>query len=157
MELATKPKQQTLDKVSCMLTALLAEEFSLYSKTRIAHWNVEGFDFYYKHTFFEDQYKQLDELVERVAERLRAIGDYTPATAMEILQQSQCNRAQGCGNDGRSLVKELLYHQEELIEHLRYYLKALEDELYQLGGRDFIADLLDAHEKMAWMLRAHLK
>jgi len=157
MELAIKPKQQTLDKVSCMLTAILAEEFSLYSKTRIAHWNVEGFDFYYKHTFFEDQYKQLDELVERVAERLRTLGTYTPATAMEILQQSQYYHTRDCDNDGRSLVKDLLCHQEILIDHLRYYLQALETELYELGGRDFIADLLDAHEKMAWMLRAHLK
>jgi len=157
MEPAIKPKQQTLDKVSSMLTAILAEEFSLYSKTRIAHWNVEGFDFYYKHTFFEDQYKQLDEIVERVAERLRTLGEYTPATALELLQLSQYNHTRDCDNDGRSLVKELLCHQEELIDHLRYYLKTLDMELYELGGRDFVTDLLDAHEKMAWMLRAHLK
>lgn len=157
MELITKSKQQSLTKVSAMLTCILAEEFSLYNKTRIAHWNVEGFDFYYKHTFFEDQYRQLDELVEKVAERIRALGDYTPATAMELLQRSQCNRVLERCNDGRSLVRELLCDQEELVDRLRYYLKTLDLELYDLGGRDFIADLLDTHEKMAWMLRSHLK
>lgn len=157
MELVIKNKQQSLIKVSAMLTSILAEEFSLYCKTRIAHWNVEGFDFYYKHTFFEDQYKQLDAVVERVAERVRSLGDYTPATATELLQRSLCQQLHGGCNDGRSLVGELLCHHDELVDRLRYYLKTLDLELYDLGGRDFVADLLETHEKMAWMLRAHLK
>lgn len=33
------------------LSKILADEFVLYTKTRNAHWNVEGIDFYDKHKF----------------------------------------------------------------------------------------------------------
>lgn len=40
----------------------------------VTHWNVGGADFYDKHKFFESQFEQLDEFVEKVAERIRSIG-----------------------------------------------------------------------------------
>jgi starvation-inducible DNA-binding protein len=39
--------------VSVQLAKLLADEFVLYTKTRNAHWNVEGTDFHFMHLFFE--------------------------------------------------------------------------------------------------------
>ena len=38
--------------VALELSKLLADEFLLYTKTRNAHWNVEGPDFHSMHTFF---------------------------------------------------------------------------------------------------------
>ena len=46
--------------VAAELAKLLADEYVLYTKTRNAHWNVEGPDFYEKHKFFETQFEQLD-------------------------------------------------------------------------------------------------
>jgi starvation-inducible DNA-binding protein len=46
--------------VEIELSKLLADEFVLVTKTRSAHWNVEGIDFYDKHKFFETQFGQLD-------------------------------------------------------------------------------------------------
>ena len=40
------------------LAKLLADEYVLYTKTRNAHWNIEGADFYDKHKFFEMQFGQ---------------------------------------------------------------------------------------------------
>ncbi len=31
------------------------------------------------------------------------------------------------------------------------------DDLHDQGSSDFITGLIEKHEKMAWMLRAHLK
>lgn len=66
--------------VSAQLAKLLADEFVLYTKTRNAHWNVEGPDFHSMHLFFESQYEQLDDIMDSVAERMRMIGHYAPAT-----------------------------------------------------------------------------
>ncbi len=38
------------------LAKLLADEYVLYTKTRNAHWNIEGADFFDKHKFFETQF-----------------------------------------------------------------------------------------------------
>ena len=43
-----------LAAVAHSLSKILADEFVLYTKTRKAHWNVEGPDFYNKHKFFEE-------------------------------------------------------------------------------------------------------
>ena len=57
--------------VATQLSRLLADEFVLYTKTRKAHWNIEGKDFHTMHVFFESQYEQLDEVMDSVAERIR--------------------------------------------------------------------------------------
>src|SRR5476651_2241238 len=72
--------------VSFELLKLLADEFTLYTKTRNARWNVEGPDFHSMHLFFESQYEQLDEIMDGVAERIRMLGHYAPATLKSFLQ-----------------------------------------------------------------------
>ena len=62
------------------LAKILADEYVLSTKTRNAHWNVEGADFYDKHKLFELQFGQLDEFIDSIAERIRSIGHYAPAT-----------------------------------------------------------------------------
>ena len=78
-------KQESITKVVDVLTKVLADEFVLYTKTKKAHWNVEGPDFYNKHLFFEQQYEALDEIVDTVAERIRTLGHYAPGTLKEYL------------------------------------------------------------------------
>ena len=41
--------------VAKQLAHLLADEFILYTKTRKAHWNIEGGDFHSANLFFESQ------------------------------------------------------------------------------------------------------
>ena len=71
------------------LSRILADEYILYTKTRNAHWNVEGVDFYEKHKFFEMQYMQLEEFIDKIAERIRTLGFYTPATLASFLNLTQ--------------------------------------------------------------------
>jgi hypothetical protein len=53
-------------------SARLADEYVLYTKTRNYHWNVVGPQFNDLHKFFEAQYEELDDVVDEVAERMRA-------------------------------------------------------------------------------------
>jgi starvation-inducible DNA-binding protein len=50
-----------LQAIATELSELLADEFVLYTKTRNAHWNVEGADFHSMHIFFEQQYEALED------------------------------------------------------------------------------------------------
>jgi len=45
------------------LGKLLADEYVMYTKTRNAHWNIEGKDFYDKHKFFQFQFEQSDTML----------------------------------------------------------------------------------------------
>ncbi|MFL5787576.1 MAG: Dps family protein [Flavisolibacter sp.] len=77
-EIGIKPINTS--KVAQSLNKILADEHVLYIKTRRAHWNVEGPDFLNIHRFFEEQYKQLEQIIDDVAERIRTIGHYAQAT-----------------------------------------------------------------------------
>ncbi|WP_276480304.1 Dps family protein [Paraflavitalea pollutisoli] len=149
--------QQHLTEVAHTLTKLLADEYLLYTKTRNAHWNVEGPDFYSKHKFFEAQYEQLDEIMDDVAERIRSIGHYAPATLKQFLQLTHLTELIREPNTSAGYEKELLGDHESIIVFLRGNINRFANELQDAGTSDFITGLVETHEKMAWMLRSHLR
>lgn len=150
-------KQENISKVVDILTKILADEFVLYTKTKRAHWNVEGPDFYNKHIFFEQQYDALDEIVDTVAERIRALGHYAPATLKDFLALTHLSEELKEKNDSIGFIKELLLDHESIIIYLRENINFIANDLHDAGTSDFITGLVENHEKMAWMLRAHLK
>lgn len=149
-------KQDNISKIVDVLTKILADEFVLYTKTKRAHWNVEGPDFYNKHLFFEQQYDAIDEIVDTVAERIRALGHYTPATLKDFLALTHLTEELKEKNDSNGFIKELLLDHESIIIYLRENINPIANELQDAGTSDFITGLVENHEKMAWMLRAHL-
>lgn len=145
-----------LAEAAHLLNIFLADEFLLYLKTRNAHWNVEGPDFHQKHTFFEEQYEQLDEIMDDVAERIRSLGHYAPATLKAYLELTHLSEQSREKNSGEGFVRELLSDHESIVLRLREKVNYFAVELHDVGTSDFITGLMETHEKMAWMLRAHL-
>ena len=139
------------------LNKILADEFILYVKTRNAHWNVEGTDFYSMHKFFETQYEQLDEIVDNVAERIRSIGHYPVSTLKSFLSITHLTEQIREKNDSQGFIKELINDHESIIMNLRGNINKFANEFQDLGSSDFITGLMEDHEKMAWMLRAHVR
>ena len=149
--------KESLSKVAHALNGFLADEFLHYLKTRNAHWNIEGLDFHAMHKFFEEQYEQLDETMDEVAERIRMLGHYAPATMKSYLELTHLTEQSRQKNDSAGFIKELLGDHESVIIRLRENINLFASELNDLGTSDFITGLMETHEKMAWMLRAHLK
>lgn len=150
-------RAEYLSKTAELLNIFLADEFLLYTKTKNAHWNIEGPDFYDKHKFFEAQYEQLDDILDALAERIRTIGHYAPAILKRFLQLTHLSEASGEKNDSRGFVRELLADHESIIIHFRESISRIAIELHDQGTSDFITGIMEKHEKMAWMLREHLK
>jgi starvation-inducible DNA-binding protein len=144
-------------KVADELAKILADEYVLYTKTRKAHWNVEGPDFYDKHKFFEVQYEQLDEFIDQVAERIRTLGHFPPASLKNFLDLTHLTEVNSKKNDSLGFIKELLEDHESIIITMRECINKFADEFKDAGTSDFITGLMEEHEKLAWFLRAHLQ
>ncbi len=149
-------KPANLAKVSVSLSKILADEVVLQFKTRKAHWNVEGPDFHAMHLFFESQYDELDEVVDDLAERIRSIGHYPPASLKEFLELTHLTEASRAKNDSAGFIKELLTDHESIIIHIRENIDDYVTALHDAGTSDMVTSLVEKHEKMAWMLRSHL-
>src|SRR5574341_262851 len=89
-----------------ILNRLLADEVLLYIKTRNYHWNVVGPQFSELHKFFESQYEELDEIMDEVAERARALGGKAAGSMSEFLKLARLKEA--AGGDARKMIAELL-------------------------------------------------
>ena len=139
------------------LAKLLADEYVLYTKTKNAHWNIEGIDFYEKHKFFEMQFGQLDDIIDSVAERIRSIGHYAFATLKSFLELTHLTEVNRDKNDGRGFLNELLIDHESIIIHCRENIHRFANEYKDVGTSDFITQLMEKHEKVSWFLRSHLK
>src|ERR1700748_3534510 len=105
---------ENLSIVAHALCVVLADECVLSIKTRNAHWNVEGPDFHSKHLFFEGQYQQLDELGDRVAERIRTLGHYAPATLGNFLKLTRLSEVSDHQNNSQGFITELLNDHESI-------------------------------------------
>jgi len=95
--------------------------------------------------------------MDDVAERIRALGHYAPTTMKAYLELTHLTEQSREKNDSAGFIKELLGDHESIITRLRENINNFANELNDLGTSDFITGLMETHEKMAWMLRAHLK
>jgi len=139
-----------------ILNRLLADEVVLYVKTRNFHWNVEGPDFSPLHKFFEEQYDALDEIMDEVAERARALGGYAAGSLGEYGKLTRLKEAAGSAKPAKEMLAELLSDHESIIQSLRKDIATVGEEHGDKGTEDFLTGLMEQHEKMAWMLRAYL-
>ena len=67
-------------KIAEGLSRLLADTFTLYITTHNFHWNVTGPMFNTLHTMFMEQYTELWNAVDPIAERIRALGHTAPGS-----------------------------------------------------------------------------
>ncbi|HDZ06074.1 hypothetical protein LCGC14_0129590 [marine sediment metagenome] len=141
-------------KVAEHLSKILADEYVIYTKTLRAHWNLEGIDFHTKHVFFEDHYNAIKEFTDGVAERIRKIGHYAPATLKQFLQLTHLSEEIEGDNSSLNYMKVLLADHDTIIVEIRKIIPTIEDDLEDVGSADFLTGLLQEHEEMAWMLRA---
>jgi len=142
-------------KVVEHLTAVLANSYALYLKTQNAHWNVVGPFFGPLHDLFGSQYEDLAEAIDEVAERIRALGAAAPGGLSSYADIAKIEDLPAAEIKGEEAIKVLLADHETLIEIIHDAQHAAEDACDEATA-DMMIERLEAHEKAAWMLRAHL-
>lgn len=140
--------------VALILNVVLSDEYILYTKTRNYHWNVVGHQFHSLHKFFEEQYEQLDEIIDDVAERVRTIGGWSLGTLSEFLKHTRLKEQPAHHPSDMTMLAELLEDHETMVRHLRIDLEICANKYQDMGTNDFLTGLMEKHEKMAWMLRS---
>jgi starvation-inducible DNA-binding protein len=148
--------EKHLEKSTTLLATLLSNEMMLYIKTRKFHWNVSGESFMELHKLFEGQYKQLEESIDEIAERIGKLGEATIGTMQEFIKHSSIKEHPGKYTSSKDTIKELLEDHQTIIIELRKDIDTFDKKSKDAGTIDFLTGLMEQHETTAWILRRYL-
>jgi starvation-inducible DNA-binding protein len=138
------------------MRAVLGTSFSLYLMTHGAHWNVEGRDFYQLHKMLEDQYTEMWEANDKIAESIRTLDAYAPASMARFLELSRVEELGMSPIDADAMLVHLMASHEIIVDLMTEALH-IADEMNEQGIVNLLGDRIEAHQKHRWMLRSTAK
>ncbi len=145
----TRPQRKALAE---MLGNVLSSTYVLYHKTHGFHWNVTGPLFYSVHKLTDDQYQDLADAVDNIAERIRAIGFPAPMGLTGYVASSIVEDAQDFPDAG-GMLKQLSKDHQMLADQMRDVVEVAE-KAHDVYTADLLTARIGAHEEAAWMLNA---
>src|SRR5690606_3327877 len=104
------------------------------------------------HKLFEEQYQALHMAGDELAERIRALGHFTPGTVQEFLDSSSIQDDKSLPRTADDMVRNLLKANEHCSNEAREVLEAAQDSGDEVT-HDMMVERMTYHDKAAWMLR----
>ena len=142
-------------KIVDSLSHVLADSYMLYLKTHNFHWNVTGPMFQTLHVMFQEQYTELWNALDDIAERIRALGHYAPGTYQRDAELSTFKEEANVPG-AQEMIRQLVEGQESVARTARAAFR-IADAADDQPSAGMLATRMEIHEKNAWMLRAFLE
>jgi len=143
-------------KIAEGLSKLLADTYTLYLNTHNFHWNVRGPMFNTLHLMFMDQYTELWNSVDVIAERIRALDQFAIGSYKDFSAYSSVNDAPSNPPKAEAMIAQLVEGHETVIKTIRSIYSTVEKASDQ-ATEDMLTQRINVHEKTAWMLRSLLE
>lgn len=144
-----------MDKLIEQMKRLLADVYAYGLKAQNFHWNVEGPDFMQYHGLFSDVYGKAAADVDTVAEHIRALDSYAPASFGRF-QELTSIQDETTIPIAIEMVSRLYHDNAKVLASAKVACSTAE-ELKQHGVLNFLEGIIDEYEKQAWMLRSTSK
>tara|TARA_B100001989_G_scaffold230456_1_gene188511 strand:- start:76 stop:573 length:498 start_codon:yes stop_codon:yes gene_type:complete len=153
MLISTMSEIQDREAIANALSTVLANSYALYLKTQFYHWNITGKNFMSLHTLFEEQYTELALAIDEIAERIRALGYFSPGTFKSFMNTSDIKEDESVPTSS-TMLQNLIDASEICIRSCMEAKELCEDK------DDVTEDLMIARinvlQKNSWMLRSVL-
>ena len=138
--------------VANALLGILGDSLVLLYKPQGYQWNVVGPLFQPVHELTERQYEALFAAVDKLAERIRALGHIAPFSMADMISHAQLSEEDTARN-AQGMIEQLVSDNETLVRRLRETASIAAE-----NGDGATEDMMNArmadHEEAIWMLRA---
>lgn len=148
--------QNENEEVLAALRLVLSDTFVLYMKTYAVHWNYQGPKFFSVHKMTEEQYGQLAEAIDKIAERIRALGETAPISLQTILASSDLEEMSRTEASTDQALLNLISSHTLLAQRAHEACKTCE-EAEDVFSQDMMIQRVGEHDKAAWMIRSFLE
>jgi starvation-inducible DNA-binding protein len=142
--------------IAAGLSRLLADTYTLYLTTHNFHWNVTGPMFNTLHAMFMQQYTELWNAVDPIAERIRSLGHVAPGSYAQFGQLASIKDVPTTPPKALEMVRILVEGHEAVARTARGVFP-LADKANDEPTADLLTQRLAVHEQTAWMLRSLLE
>ena len=142
-------------RVTDSLNLVLADSYALMALTHLAHWNVEGADFFPLHQAFQSQYENLFEAIDEIAERVRALDVYAIGGLNTFAKVAQMEEFRSPLPQKDYVAALIVAHEKVSDDAIR--ARDIAGETSDLQTQDLMIKRLQWHEKTLWMFKSYLK
>jgi starvation-inducible DNA-binding protein len=142
---------ESVKEISAGLTALLADVFALYVKTKNFHWHMSGPHFRDYHLLLDDQGDQLFAMTDDIAERVRKIGGTTLRSIGHIARIKRIADNDADYVTPKDMLSELWEDNKALILSMRS-LHEFCDEASDVATASVLENWIDETQRRSWFL-----
>ena len=137
------------------LKALLSDLHIVLIKVHNFHWNVGNSPFFGPlHKLFDDVFDHVGGHIDKVAERIRAIGGVAPGSMREFLEMTTLQEDPGMLRPCQEMLTKLVADLEHLSIAGRTIIDRADDDQ---GTINLLAGFVEDIDKDAWFLRSHIE
>jgi starvation-inducible DNA-binding protein len=138
-------------EISAALTALLADTFAIYLKTKNFHWHMSGPHFRDYHLLLDEQAEQIFAMTDDIAERARKIGGTTLRSIGQIAKLQRILDNDAAYVTPEDMLAELHGDNKQLVSIMRA-VHATCDEHNDVATASLLENWIDESERRAWFL-----
>ena len=156
MNEASGISDQNNEVIVSFLNLLLADEYVLYTKTRTAHWNVDGSNYFELHVFLENQYNAINDMIDDIAEQIRSLGHYALGSLKDFLSIAKVSDDNQNYGNSMHVFETLLHDHETIIRIIQHEVYPISHKYKDRVTSDFVSRIMEQHEKMIRLIRSFL-
>jgi starvation-inducible DNA-binding protein len=145
------PRGENRADIPAALTALLADMFAVYLKTKNFHWHVSGPHFRDYHLLLDEQATQILATTDTIAERVRKLGAPTIKSIGDISRRQHIEDNDADEVAAPDMLRELLQDNQRLADQMMK-LHTLCDEQGDVASASLIEMWIDEAQGRAWFL-----
>lgn len=147
-----------IDDILGELNEKLATNILAQLVVKFAHWNVKGDGFFPTHKLFDKIYEEVVEAVDRIGERITALGGIAQGMPEQAINLS---RLPGYGADAMDTVQAHIQAMTDLMGFLANDLRSFaRSELLMkndLVTQNMILDIVEGYDKHIYFLEGALR
>jgi starvation-inducible DNA-binding protein len=138
------------------LNQLLADTMTLRDLYKKHHWQVAGSTFFQLHLLFDKHYKEQEELVDLIAERIQILGGVSIAMAPDVAESTLIPRPPKGREEVPVQISRLLHAHEILLEEARAMARLAANRDDQGTNDLLVSDVIRRNELQVWFVAAHV-
>ncbi len=151
LQTPTALSAETVRDIAPAMTALLADVFALFLKTKNFHWHISGPHFRDYHLLLDDQSDQIFAMVDPMAERVRKIGGTTLRSIGHISRLQRLHDNDADYVTAEDMLAELREDNMQLAGEMRQ-VHELCGEGGDVAGASLLENWIDETEQRIWFL-----